>query len=65
RGPKLSRVGILDITSSPPSAIDQEVINYASTDGCRRRFLNTYFGNERQDVAVCCDNCSRVPMNQH
>lgn len=44
----------------------EEVVAYAETSGCRRKFLLHYFGEEYDD-SQCegnCDNC-RYPKEKH
>ncbi len=44
----------------------EEVVAYAETSGCRRKFLLHYFGEEYDDVNCggFCDNC-RYPKEKH
>ncbi|KAF9992397.1 hypothetical protein BGZ65_012286 [Modicella reniformis] len=52
RDPTLSGTSIFLVPPRPGSDVPQELRGYVETTGCRRRYLNTYFENVHQDVAV-------------
>ncbi|KAF9920452.1 ATP-dependent DNA helicase Q4, partial [Modicella reniformis] len=63
RDPTLSGSGILLIPSRLPvvGSVDPDLLAFITSKDCRRKVLNTVFGNEHQLVDNCCDQCNREP----
>lgn len=71
RDPNLKGHGIL-LTSDPNALTripDTHLADFMKTTDCRRRVLNSVFGNENVQVDDCCDRCNpstmplRLPTN--
>ncbi|KAI7830701.1 P-loop containing nucleoside triphosphate hydrolase protein [Gamsiella multidivaricata] len=58
RDSHISGSGILLVPRRDIHSIEPALKKYVTSTTCRRRYLNSYFNNQHQDVGNCCDICN-------